>query len=96
MHKLESAILFAMRILGTVVALMGGLALLQNLLRKKREPLTCEDCGYPVVFNESGRCPECGTVLPFHLRWRIVRGSSRAGLGPQRASGSVSEEEHEP
>ncbi len=32
--------------------------------RRKFPPSHCQDCGYDLTGNESGRCPECGTGLP--------------------------------
>ncbi len=36
----------------------------------------CESCGYDLRSNESGRCPECGALVPMLPRmppqWRIL------------------------
>lgn len=42
--------------------------------------LPCQACGYNLSFNESGRCPECGSVLDVKTRNKIVEARERAKL----------------
>jgi predicted RNA-binding Zn-ribbon protein involved in translation (DUF1610 family) len=64
------------------VGLVGGLIVLPfianrraSIRKKRRDAGSCEDCGYNLRGNRSGRCPECGTrVLRRHrLRRRRTK-----------------------
>ncbi len=35
----------------------------KNKRRKRRIDGLCENCGYDLTGNESGKCPECGTAI---------------------------------
>ena len=43
--------------------LMFGIFLAVRLLEPPKDPNACEECGYNLTGNVSGRCPECGTEI---------------------------------
>ena len=40
----------------------------------------CASCGYDLAMNQSGRCPECGTVIPAEVLHRLKEMGPRGGV----------------
>ncbi len=52
-----------------------GWVLLRRYFRRRRRK--CLKCGYDLTGNVSGRCPECGELIPPNMRVATARAESR-------------------
>jgi hypothetical protein len=60
---------------------------------RARQAIVCRNCGYDLLFNESGRCPECGHFVPADIQQKLqaAQAESRVAVNlPAKSSTPIS------
>ena len=65
------AVFLGPAVIGSIGSILGKLDEPDRLRKRRRAKGLCENCGYNLKGNISGKCPECGWSIPEEMRPRV-------------------------